>query len=119
MGARCFLLVLAVATAGCSGDGLGVSTADECIAKYAIPAGTGRAVLFAHGLCRQVYGGGDLSPSRRRWAECLLPKLATVKNDTGFRAAGYACREARSGASSAAPINEPAPIDPSQVQWDD
>lgn len=80
------------AMAACTPGGLGVSNADECIQKYAVPAGTDQAVRWGHGWCRQIFSD-ETSEAQRRFAECMVPRLPEVKTSLGLRSVAVECRK--------------------------
>lgn len=89
------LLVIAL-LCGCSPGGLGVADVDECIAVYAVPAGTKLAVNYAIGQCRTVFNPEATQQAKDR-AVCLLPKLAESKSEQGARAAAMLCNRQAAG----------------------
>lgn len=88
------LLALAVLLlASCTPGGLGVSSEEECIATFAVPAGTRMAVNHAYQQCRVLFDP-ESSPAAKEWAVCILPKLAETKSEQGARAAARICHQA-------------------------
>lgn len=99
-----------VLLAGCQASG--VSAIDECIATYAVPAGTKKGVTYAAGMCRQLFEAG-VSPKRKNYIACALPVLANARTDLGRNAGVQQCHRKFFGdaeySSAAAPAQQPGP----------
>lgn len=73
----------------------GFGTLDDCVKKFAIPAGYADATRYGYGYCRQVTGDVKASEEQFALASCVLPMLPKITNRTGLQLAHQQCRNPR------------------------
>lgn len=87
---RIAIIAFALFACACSRQ-VQVSSYEDCLEQYVLPADTQRGAIAGADFCR-VLTDATQPPERVTYAKCMLPRIAAAGSDAGLQAAAAICR---------------------------